>query len=126
METLQALVEQYALMREHIENEELKLKPYKDALDNLKAAVLAKMSVEGAESGKTAFGTVSKVTRSAARIVDGDAFKRFVLENEALEFLTKSIVVEPVLQYIDANGGELPPGIELNSVATLRFTKSKK
>lgn len=126
MSNLQELVEQLAAVETFIAEEELKLKPAKEAAKNLREVVLAKMAEVGTDSAKTPDGhRVVIVTNTSARVVDGDAFFDFVADTGDFAFIQKRANLEAVMQYVMEHN-EPPPGLELNTVNTLRFNRSKQ
>lgn len=123
--TLQELLEDYANLRSHIEAEEAKLKPFREALENLQAAVLARLNQDGLDTAKTRDGhRINIIRNQSARVVDAEAFFDFVFDTGDSAFLQKRVTTETVTRFIEETGNT-PPGVELTLVNSLRFTKAK-
>lgn len=126
MSNLQEMVQQLAAIEIYLEEQELALKPAKEAAKNLRLAVQAMMNEVGTDSAKTPDGyRVILVTNTSARVVDGEAFFDFVADTGDFAFMPKRANLEAVLAYI-AQNNEPPPGLEINTVNTLRFSRSKQ
>ena len=123
---LQELVAQLAAVECYIADQELALKPAKEAAKNLRTAVLALMNEIGTDSAKTPDGhRVVVSTTTIARIVDGDDFMAFVEDEGGLEFVQKRANLEAVMAYLNEHN-EPPPGVSVETVNTLRFNRSKQ
>lgn len=122
---LQELLEDYANLRNHIEAEEAKLKPFREALANLQAAVLAHLNQNGLDTAKTRDGHRINITRiQSARVVDAEAYFDFVFDTGDAAFLQKRVNAEAVSRFVEETGN-LPPGVELTLIDSLRFTKAR-
>lgn len=127
MSNISEMLEEYVLIAEHIDNEELKIKPYKEALGNIKEALLAQMNQLELNSLKSTAGhAITRVKAISAKVVDAEAFYNFVFESGDTTFLTKHVAKDAVDAYMDDHEGECPPGITSEAVTTIRFTKAKK
>jgi len=117
--SLDAMVDQYVRLRDKIKavedaNKE-KLAPAKQYLEELNAAMLAKLSELGLESGKTPYGTAYKITKKSATIADGEAFRAFVIENEQFDLVDWRANALAVSAYIDEHEGEQPSGVNYST-----------
>lgn len=122
------MLEDYATLAVYIDGEEAKLKGYKEARDNLKAAVLAQMSDIGIKNAKSVAGhAVCLVTNLSTKVEDADAFFTFVFDSPdgGDAFLTKHVNKDAVDKYMDEHEGACPPGIKVETINSLRFTKAK-
>jgi hypothetical protein len=127
MTEFQQLLEEYAQLAVYIDGKEEELAGIKKARDNAKAAVLAMMSSIGITSGKSTDGhQVVLVNTVSARVADADAFFTFVFEEGGDGFLQKRVNNDAVKAYVDEHDGVCPPGITMDTVNSLRFTKAKK
>lgn len=125
MSNLQEMVQQLAAIEIYLEEQELALKPAKEAAKNLRLAVQAMMNEVGTDSAKIPGGhRVTLVTNISARVVDGKAFFDFVADTGDFAFMHKRANLESVMGYL-AIHNEPPPGIEINTVNTLRFSRAK-
>lgn len=120
-----AMVEEYATIAVYVDDLEAKLKDVKEARDNLKAAIQAQMITLNLSSCGTAAGhKIAKVTNNIAKVVDADAFKHFIAETGETDLIQNRASADACVQYAERHGVP-PPGIELGSMVTLRFTRSK-
>jgi len=81
-------------------------------LISIEQALLSSCNEIGADSMRTEFGTVIKSTRENFVCGDWDNFKKFVLENEAVELLQQRIHQSNFKEFLSGREDEgLPPGI---------------
>lgn len=119
------LVEEYAALAAYVDDLEKQINKVKEARDNLKAALQAAMVTIGIDSAKSAAGhTITRVTNKFAKIVDANAFKDFLADTGELDLIQNRASVDACVSYAEENGVP-PPGVELGSQTTLRFTRSK-
>lgn len=120
------LLEDYATLAVYIDGKEAEISEYKKARDNLKAAVLAQMSDIGIKNAKSLAGhAVCLVTNLSTKVEDAEAFYDFVFHHGGETFLTKHVNKDAVDKYMDEHEGEAPPGIKVDTINSLRFTKAK-
>jgi hypothetical protein len=80
----------------------------------------------GSLSSKTEYGTVSLITKTRYYAMDKDAFKRFVIENDAADLYEQRVAQKNMAEFLDKNPGNVPPGLNIVSeieVAVRRPTK---
>lgn len=124
-QNLQALLEEYAQVALYIDGEEEKLGAIKKAAANIKQAVQAKMAELGITNAKTVDGHgMSLSTSSSVKVEDAEAFFNFVFESGDDSFIRKQANVDACKAYL-AEKNELPPGVKMDQVTTLRFTRAK-
>lgn len=99
-------------------------KPYRDGLQALEGIVNAEMLRQKVESFKTEHGTAYKTRLLSVKNANPALFHRFVLENNATQFLTAAVAKEAVKDYMDVNGGECPPGIETTIIHKVNFRRA--
>lgn len=120
------LLEDYATLAVYIDEKEAEIKGYKEARDNLKAAVLAQMSDIGIKNAKSLAGhAVCLVTNLSTKVEDREAWMNFVFEQADDTFITNHVAKDAVDKYMDEHEGEAPPGIKVETINSLRFTKAK-
>lgn len=123
---LSEMLEQYAEIKTYLDDELAKLKPVEKALENLRVAVQAKMNEEGITTAKSRAGhRLTLVNNKNARIVDNEAFVDFLWETGNLGYLQKRVKLDAVLEYLNEHN-EPPPGLEVTTINTLRFDRSKR
>jgi hypothetical protein len=54
---------------------------------------------------------------------DWDSFKKFMIENDALDLLEKRIAQTNMAQFLEENPGVVPPGLNAFSDFEIRVTK---
>lgn len=102
--------ERERLLREY-EAQDAKLK---DDLKKIEAVLLDVCNTINADSIKTSLGTVMRKLNERYFCSDWDNFKKFVLENEALELFEKRIHQGNFKQFMEGHEGDgLPPGVNV-------------
>ena len=100
-----------------------KIETLKASLDQLKFAMKDQMKALGVKSVNTAFGTLSMVNKIRYSTQDWDSFKKFMIENDALDLLEKRIAQTNMAQFLEENPGVVPPGLNAFSDFEIRVTK---
>ena len=102
--------ERERILREY-EAQDAKLK---DDLKKIEAVLLDVCNTINADSIKTSLGTVMRKLNERYFCSDWDNFKKFVLENEALELFEKRIHQGNFKQFMEGHEGDgLPPGVNV-------------
>ena len=83
--------------------------------DEIKNAMKDQMKALGVTSVRTPEGTVVLSVKTRYSTQDWDEFKKFVLENAALELLEKRIAQTNMAQFLEENPGIMPPGLNSSS-----------
>lgn len=84
----------------------------KGQLEKLEQVMLEKCNDIGADSIRTGHGTIIKNLRESFVCGDWDNFKKFVLDNQALELLQQRISQANMKEYLSTREDEgMPPGI---------------
>jgi hypothetical protein len=106
---------------------------YDTQIENLKAqqneikfALKDMMKADGTTSLKTAFGTVSLITKTRYSTNDWDSFKRFIVEHDAVDLLEKRVAQTNMGQFLQENPGVVPPGLNSMTEFEIRITKPSK
>ena len=124
---IEELVSQYIRLRDRIKEAEdahkAKLKDAKDHLEKLNNSLLERLNEVGGESVKTAVGTVYRTTRRTASIADGDAFRQFVISNEAFDLVDWKANANAVDDFIK-NETAPPPGVNFSMTFTVGVRRS--
>jgi hypothetical protein len=100
-----------------------KIETLKASQDQLKFAMKDQMKALGVKSVNTAFGTLSMVNKIRYSTQDWDSFKKFMIENDALDLLEKRIAQTNMAQFLEENPGVVPPGLNAFSDFEIRVTK---
>jgi hypothetical protein len=83
----------------------------KEQQDMVKTALKDQMLVLGVSSVRTDEGTVMLSTKTRYNTQDWDAFKEFMKEHDALDLLEKRIAQGNMAQFLEANPGVVPAGL---------------
>jgi hypothetical protein len=85
---------------------------FKEQMNRLEEAMLNTCNDIGAETLRTDSGTIIKTLKENYVCGDWDNFKKFILENQALELLQQRISQTNFKEYVGTRKEEgLPPGI---------------
>jgi hypothetical protein len=77
----------------------------------IEVELMRKLEALGVTNFKCEHGTAFKTTKTTASMADWDAFMQFVRDGEHYEFLNHSVNKTAVADYMEANDGEIPPGV---------------
>jgi hypothetical protein len=86
--------------------------------------IMNRLKKRGATQTKTPAGTAFLGERMTASIADENLFTAFVLDNKDVDFYQKRVKIEHLKEYMDANEGRLPPGINIFREVTLNLRRS--
>ena len=89
-------------------------------------AMKAKMRADNELSSKTAYGTVSLLTKIRYQAMDADAFKKFVVENEAVDLYEQRIAQKNMASFIAANPEVVIPGLNVVSEVIVSVRRPTK
>jgi hypothetical protein len=95
----------------------------KAKLERIEGILLERYSAAGIESARTQHGTAYKSKVGYASIADWDAFKDYVIKNDAWELLSHGANKVAVQQHIDANS-TLPPGLNWREEVHIRVQRA--
>lgn len=106
---------------------------YDDKIERLKAqqdevryAMKDQMRAIGVNSVRTDNGTVSLVTKTRYNTQDWDSFKKFMIEQDAIDLLEKRIAQTNMARFLEENPGLVPPGLNSTTEFEIRVTKPTK
>ena len=94
-------------------------------LDKVKQALLEHCKATGTESVKTASGTFWRTQRKRFWTSDWEAMNRFIVENEAVDFLEKRIHQGNMKEFLEDNPDVLPPGLNADSEYSITVRRKK-
>ena len=95
----------------------------KSKQEKIEGILLQRYTEAGIESARTQHGTAYKSKVGYASIADWDAFKDYVIENNAWELLSHGANKVAVQQHIDANSA-LPPGLNWREEIHIRVQRA--
>ena len=113
---LEELVTDYLKLRSErdalLADYESKDENLKEAMKNIEVEMLNICNTTNADSIKTQYGTVIRKLNERFYCNDWDNFRKFVLENEAVELLERRIHQGNFKEFMSERQGEgLPPGV---------------
>jgi len=122
---LSELMEEYAQVALYIDGKEAEIAGIKKVASKIKEAIQARMAADDITSAKTKDGhSMVLASSSSVKVVDAEAFFDFVFQKNDDSFIQKRANADAVKAYLEETN-ELPPGVTLDTVTTLRFTKAK-
>lgn len=101
------------------------LAPLKEMLTELEQLIATALHEEGVKSINTEHGTVGRQTRTIYKAADITQVREFALENDWTELLKLDLSSTGVKAYIEANDGQLPPGVQTVEVESI-YHRTKK
>lgn len=105
---------------------EVELKPYVEGMATIENEFLRRLDERGADNTKTEAGTAYKSTLLNVKVVDRDAFMKYVStywNNGGSDMLIVSATKDAVKQYIETNKTQ-PPGIETSQFIRINIRRS--
>jgi hypothetical protein len=84
----------------------------------------ARAQAEHVEGFKTEFGTVYLSETMKVSCADWGAFGTFLTDHDPLEFMEKRISSTAIKDYMKANEGQLPPGVNIFKEIEARVRKA--
>lgn len=88
-----------------------KLEALKAQQQQVKHAIKDQMLAAGTKSVRTDYGTVSLTEKSRFYTQDWDSFKKFVVEQDAVDLLERRIHQTNMAKFLEENPSLMPPGL---------------
>lgn len=104
---------------------ETEVEQLKAQLEVLQTSMKDQLLAAGVKSVNTTEGTIILSTSTRYSTSDWDAFKQFVLDNEALDLFEKRIAQTNMATFLKENPDKVPPGLNSNSEYTISVRKPK-
>lgn len=98
----------------------------KGQLEQVSNVMKEQLRANGELSSKTAYGTVSLITKTRFVAQDAEAFRAFVLEHQAIDLLEMRIVQKNMSAFLEANPGVVPVGLNTLSEVVISVRKPTK
>lgn len=121
------LIAQYLTLRERKKALEKKhkaeLKPFTDLMAEVEGLMLTYLNQTGVDSVAGGGGTAYKSTVPRATIKDATAFRNFVIAMAAFDLVDWKANANSVRDHIEANTGNIPPGLNFSTFTSVRFRK---
>lgn len=103
-----------------------KIEALKAQQQEIKNAIKDQMLALGTKSVRTDFGTVSLTEKSRFYTQDWDSFKRFVIEQDAVDLLEKRIHQTNMAKFLEENPSLMPPGLNSDTEFDVSVRKPTK
>lgn len=97
---------------------------YKEALEAVEASLIKDAKEQGVTGFKTEAGTTYLDERMLASVADENAFFGFVKEQGDLDFFERRVKVAHVKEWMAANEGQLPPGLNVFRELTMKVRRA--
>ena len=91
--------------------------------EEIKNAMKDQMQALGVTSVRTPQGTVVLSVKTRYSTADWDSFKKFVVEQDALDLFEKRIAQSNMKQFLEENPGVVPPGLNSNAEYVISVRK---
>lgn len=105
------LVRIYMKMRTAIQDLDAQIEAIKEQQQSVKNEIKDRMRDTGVKSLRTDHGTVSLMEKTRYYTTDWDSFKKFMVEQDALDLLEKRIAQGNMKLFLEENPGVVPPGL---------------
>ena len=105
------LVRIYMKMRSAIQDLDAQIEAIKEQQQSVKNEIKDRMRGTGVKSLRTDHGTVSLMEKTRYYTNDWDSFKKFMVEQDALDLLEKRISQTNMKLFLEENPGAVPPGL---------------
>ena len=105
------LVRIYMKMRAAVQDLDAQIEAIKEQQQSVKNEIKDRMRDTGVKSLRTDHGTVSLMEKTRFYTTDWDSFKKFMVEQDALDLLEKRISQTNMKLFLEENPGAVPPGL---------------
>jgi hypothetical protein len=120
------LVRIYMKMRAAVQDLDAQIEQIKAQQQEVKNEIKDRMRALGTKSMKTDFGTVSLMEKTRYYTNDWDSFKKFVIENDAVDLLEKRISQTNIKLFLEENPSLVPPGLNSDTDFDISVRKPTK
>jgi hypothetical protein len=121
------LAKVYRKIRDHIQTitkeHETEVAGLKAQQDEIANAMREQMKALGVKSVRTEFGTVTMSMKTRYMSQDWDAFKTFMVENDALDLVERRISQLNMAKFLEENPDNIPPGLSSESEYAITVKK---
>lgn len=105
------LVRIYMKMRTAMQALDAQIETIKEQQQAIKNEIKDRMRDTGVKSLRTDHGTVSLMEKTRYYTNDWDSFKKFMVDNDAIDLLEKRIAQSNMKLFLEENPGSIPPGL---------------
>jgi hypothetical protein len=120
------LVRIYMKMRAAVQELDAQIEKIKEQQQEVKNEIKDRMRALGTKSMKTDFGTVSLMEKTRYYTNDWDSFKKFVIEQDAVDLLEKRISQTNIKVFLEENPSLIPPGLNSDTDFDISVRKPTK
>lgn len=120
------LVRIYMKMRAALQELDAQIEAIKEQQQEVKNEIKDRMRAMGTKSMKTDSGTVSLIEKTRYYTQDWDSFKRFVIEQDAVDLLEKRISQTNMRTFLEENPALVPPGLNSDTEFDVSVRKPTK
>ena len=120
---LDRLARIYIKMRLAMQAKEKEIDAIKEQQQEVKNAMKDVLVAMGSKSSRTDYGTVTLKQTTRYYTQDFESFRKFVVENDAVDLLENRIAQRNMAQFLKDNPNTVPPG--LNSMTEMDVTVTK-
>jgi predicted transcriptional regulator len=121
------LAKVYRKIRDHIQTitkeHETEVAALKAQQDEIANAMREQMKALGVKSVRTEHGTVTMSMKTRYMSQDWDAFKTFMVENDALDLVERRISQLNMAKFLEENPDNIPPGLSSESEYAITVKK---
>jgi hypothetical protein len=96
---------------------------FKEALEAIESSLIKDAQEQGVTGFKTEAGTTYLDERMLASVADENAFFGFVKDQGDLDFFERRVKVAHVKEWMEANEGRLPPGLNVFRELTMKVRR---
>jgi hypothetical protein len=120
------LVRIYMKIRAAVQELDAQIEKIKEQQQEVKNEIKDRMRALGTKSMKTDFGTVSLMEKTRYYTNDWDSFKKFVIEQDAVDLLEKRISQTNIKVFLEENPSLIPPGLNSDTDFDISVRKPTK
>jgi hypothetical protein len=120
------LVRIYMKMRAAVQDLDAQIEAIKEQQQSVKNEIKDRMRDTGVKSLRTDHGTVSLMEKTRFYTTDWDSFKKFMVEQDALDLLEKRISQTNMKLFLEENPGAVPPGLNSDTEFDISVRKPSK
>jgi hypothetical protein len=95
---------------------EKEILPYRNGMDLIESLLAEEINRLEGQSIKTDQGTAYRSTITSFKVNDRDVWFNWVFDNQHRDMLTANVAKEAVKEFIDGNGGTIPPGLNVTQI----------
>ena len=121
--TADQLAKVYVKIRDKRRALEKEAAELKEKENTVAAEMLEICKEQGAQTIRTAYGTISRRTNKNFWTSDWDSFFKFVKEHDAFSLMYRRINSDSMAQFLEENPDVLPPGLNADVTQTVVITK---